>query len=93
MAACTDTGMTNGLMRLLAALCFELHQEWRGNPFFLSGPKAAKVLECDDKQAYRYLEAFCAVGILGLVAKGQARPGGDASIYRWLWGCDLADGS
>ncbi len=85
LAACRQTGLDAPLMQLLAALCYQLAESWKGQAFYLSGNKAAEVLDCNDKQAWRYLINFCRVGILELVAKGDAWKGGDASLFRWVW--------
>ncbi|MGE5611217.1 MAG: hypothetical protein ACM359_18350 [Bacillota bacterium] len=83
-----EWGYESDIVRLLGAWCRELasfsdYSKPDGR-FFLGSHDAGKRLGIEPKQAGRYLEMFCAEGVLELIEKGTPGLNGRANRYRWI---------
>ena len=72
--------------RLLAAVCRELQRSAGEMPFFIGTRDAARIAmgAPHPQNGSRILEALAEFGVIHCVKKGIAKPGGDASEYRYL---------
>jgi hypothetical protein len=75
----------DGPLRRLAALCWQLAQQWGDRPFPLGCEIAGKYLGVSVRHAGRLLKALRFDGVLELVAKGNKRTG-KASEWRFIAG-------
>lgn len=72
--------------RLLAAVCRELQHLAGSAPFYISTRDAAGISigQRHAETGRRLLEALTEFGVIKCVKRGQPRPGGDASEFRYL---------
>jgi hypothetical protein len=56
----------------------------RGEPFPLSARKLGRAIGVDAKTALARLDVLTFLGLVELVEKGEPRPGGKASVWRWV---------
>ena len=72
--------------RRLAAVCCELQRAAGNAPFFISMRDAARIAtgQRHAETGRRLLEALSVFGVIRCVKRGDARPGGNASEYRYL---------
>ena len=71
---------------MLAAVCRELQRSAGEMPFFIGTRDAARIAmgAPHPQNGSRILEALAEFGVIHCVKKGIAKPGGDASEYRYL---------
>ncbi len=66
--------------RILRALARHHH----GGPFHLASRKLAKAVGVGPKTALAHMRVLVALGFVELVEKGESKPGGKASVWRWI---------